>query len=123
MPHGGPGTNAPVPGHALELYTRFLFFVFTRFHRNGNVILIQTPRSRPSSVGAAPTSHTEDWFSYNSEYDVLICIPCGVAILPGRDGGVKGHLEGSHQQGAETLGLSAKDRRELCQIHEGRVQG
>jgi hypothetical protein len=33
-----------------------------------------------------------EWFVYNEEYDVLICIPYGVVMMPGKRRGIRGHL-------------------------------
>jgi hypothetical protein len=66
-------------------------------------------------------SHTDDWFYRNEKYDILICIPCGVVIMPGHGGGVSGHLHSSHNGKAENFPLSTIERREILQLHQGRV--
>jgi hypothetical protein len=50
-------------------------------------------------------SEFTNWFSYNEEFDVLICIPCGVIIMPGKGGGVKGHLNFTHHSKAAQFAL------------------
>jgi len=62
-----------------------------------------------------------DWLSYNDEFDILICIPCGVVIMPGKSGGVDGHLEFTHHSKAEKFPLSTSSRRKLSQLHRGRI--
>jgi hypothetical protein len=46
-------------------------------------------------------SELRDWFIYNEQFDVLIYTLCGVVIMPGNGGGVKGHLDSSHNSKAE----------------------
>src|SRR5271163_3564239 len=60
------------------------------------------------------------WFFFNSEVDILICIPCGVAIFPGRgSGGVSGHLNGSHSKKDEPwyLDLDCREALAMTQVH------
>jgi Orsellinic acid/F9775 biosynthesis cluster protein D len=66
-------------------------------------------------------SQTDVWFHYNEEHDILICIPCGVVVMPDQGGGVKGHLEGSHNGKAKNFSLSPKERGELLKRHGGRT--
>jgi Orsellinic acid/F9775 biosynthesis cluster protein D len=66
-------------------------------------------------------SHTDDWFHYNEEHDILICIPCGVVVMPGHGGGVKGHLEVSHKGKSKNFPLSRKERGELFELHRERT--
>jgi Orsellinic acid/F9775 biosynthesis cluster protein D len=62
-----------------------------------------------------------DWLVYNEQFDLLICVPCGVVIMPGKLGGVKGHLEYSHHLNVERFALTKSERHELLQLHGQRV--
>jgi hypothetical protein len=65
--------------------------------------------------------HIDNWFHYNEEFDILICTPCGIVVMPNQGGGVKGHLEGSHNGRSKNFPLSSKERRELVQLHGNRI--
>jgi len=66
-------------------------------------------------------SVNDHWFHYNDEYDILICVPCGVMMMPGQGGGIQGHFNGSHHGRAERFPLSLEERRELFQLQQHRV--
>jgi hypothetical protein len=66
-------------------------------------------------------SNPDEWFSYNTSLDILICIPCGTVVMPGRGGGVRGHLEYAHHAKVESFALSVEARRELCELHRNRL--
>jgi Orsellinic acid/F9775 biosynthesis cluster protein D len=64
---------------------------------------------------------TDDRFQYDKRYYILICVPCGVVVMPDQGGGVSGHLEGSHKGNGRNFPLSAKERGDLFQLHAGRI--
>jgi Orsellinic acid/F9775 biosynthesis cluster protein D len=66
-------------------------------------------------------SELPDWFAYNKQFDLLICTPCGIVIIPGKGGGVKGHLDYTHHSKAQQFPLSNSDRHKLLQRHEHRT--
>jgi Orsellinic acid/F9775 biosynthesis cluster protein D len=66
-------------------------------------------------------SELTDWFVYNEQFDLLICTPCGVVIMPGKGGVVKGHLDYTHHSKAQHFPLSMSDRYKLLQQHEPRT--
>jgi Orsellinic acid/F9775 biosynthesis cluster protein D len=63
-------------------------------------------------------SDPSSWFSYNEEYDLLICIPCGFAVMPASGGGVSGHLDSMYGVEAKKFALPLKARRKLLQLHK-----
>jgi hypothetical protein len=79
------------------------------------------PKLYMTQVDPLAMAHIDDWLHYNEEYDILICIPCGVVVMPGGGGGLKGHLEGSHNGRASNFALSTNARRELLQLYEHQV--
>jgi hypothetical protein len=62
--------------------------------------------------------HHTQWFVYNEKFDLLICIPYGVVIMPREGGGVQRHLEYSHHSKVDQFALSTSERQELLQLHE-----
>jgi hypothetical protein len=112
LPLSGEETRAPI---LFSYAPTNLFFSFLSHTRppSGYQYLFYPEKLDPSAM--------DNWFQYNKEYDILICIPCGVVVMPGQGGGMNGHLVGSHGPSAKNFPLSHKERLELLELHEGWV--